>query len=237
MVRYSAIVGLLRDEDPAALAARPVRRCTVRRSLPRDHRRFEPHHRAGRHLGRPIQRRDRTRLRPVVAQQHDRPREVRILHLRHREQQGGLEDRFVIEGLSVAISATAASPPPKRCARRPSGRRRSARRATPQRRAPRADRRCCRSPPPGSAATADARALHRAALEQRAQFVVRRCHRSSRRGPSSPRAAATPDRPRPPSAAAGSTDRLPGRCRSRRRARRSPSRCSAGIAPFSSIVR
>ena len=69
--------------------------------------------------------------------------------------------------------------------------------------------------------------------------VANRCRACARdrrapadRGPAGP---ATP--PRPTAAPRGCTDRRPGRCRSRTRARRAPAAASSGISFFSSIVR
>ena len=83
---------------------------------------------------------------------------------------------------------------------------------------------------------ADFRPAHRAALQRAGQLLVgHRGERLNGRPDPTPAAAATPDRWRP--APRRSTGRLPDRCRSRRRACRSPARSGAAMAPRSSIVR
>ena len=228
MVRILRLLGRLGQQDPAALGLRPVRRCTAagrcRATIGGSSRTIV----ARRHVGRPVQHQAERPVRRVVAEQHDRPREVRILQLRHREQQRSAEPSRD----SRCTRSHAASRRPRRRARHQRiahvGSRAAP--ATLRRRgvAGVADRhRQVPAQPP------DAGPLHRAALQQRAQLVVRPPPQIEQRR----RVEAGPRLPRRIGGHAGRRrqvprDRPPGRCRSRRHARPIASRCSTGIAPL-----
>ena len=83
-------VGLIGDQDPAALGLNRSADVEAQVVAARD-RRLQPHHLVRRHVRRAIQDQPERAVRTVVAEQHDRPREVRVLHLRHRQQQRRLE--------------------------------------------------------------------------------------------------------------------------------------------------